>query len=121
MEDLRILLWDIDGTLIRSVRPGGFKEYTIPVMESVFGTAGRLPEMTVSGMTDLQIVAEALRDEGFTRAEMRRRVRELRARYLAELERVTAAGRARTCSRCCPACARRSRRRTRTRATARRS
>lgn len=92
MEDSRILLWDIDGTLIRSVRPGGFKEYTIPVMESVFGTAGRLPEMTVSGMTDLQIVAEALRDEGFTRAEMRRRVRELRARYLAELERVTAAG-----------------------------
>ena len=94
MEGLRILLWDIDGTLIRSVRPGGFKEYTIPVMESVFGTAGRLPEMTVSGMTDLQIVLEALRDEGFTRGELRRRVRRLRARYLEELERVTAAGEA---------------------------
>lgn len=89
MEDLRILLWDIDGTLIRSVRPGGFKEYTIPVMESVFGTAGRLPEMTVSGMTDLQIVFEALRDVGFTREEMRRRVRRLRTLYLEELERVT--------------------------------
>lgn len=92
MEDLRILLWDIDGTLIRSVRPGGFKEYTIPVLERVYGTAGRLAEMTVSGMTDLQIVAEALRDEGFTPEELRRRERRLRARYMAELERVTTTG-----------------------------
>jgi hypothetical protein len=52
---LRILLWDIDGTLIRSVRPDSFKDYTIPMLEEVFGTAGRLPEMQVSGMTDLQI------------------------------------------------------------------
>ena len=36
----RILLWDIDGTLIRSTRPGGYKEYTIPVLEELFGTAG---------------------------------------------------------------------------------
>src|SRR2546421_12861088 len=62
---LRILLWDIDGTLIRSVRPDSFKDYTIPMLEEVFGTAGCLAEMQVSGMTDLQIVAEALRDEGF--------------------------------------------------------
>lgn len=64
--DFRILLWDIDGTLIRSIRTGAFKDYTIPVLEDVFGTAGRLPEMKVSGMTDLQIVGEALRLEGFT-------------------------------------------------------
>ena len=38
---LRILLWDIDGTLIRSVRSGAFKDYTIPMLEEVFGTAGR--------------------------------------------------------------------------------
>ncbi len=91
-EELRVLLWDIDGTLMRSVHPGGFKEYTIPVMESVFGTAGRLAELSVSGMTDRQIVIEALRDAGFTRAEMRRRVPVLRERYLAALERVTADG-----------------------------
>mgnify|MGYP003693650265 CR=1 FL=1 len=42
---LRILLWDIDGTLIRSVRPDSFKDYTIPMLEEVFGTAGRLREM----------------------------------------------------------------------------
>lgn len=90
-ENLRVLLWDIDGTLMRSVRPGAFKEYTIPVLESIFGTAGRLSEMSVSGMTDLQIVAEALRDEGFTPEQIRGRVRELRDRYLAELQRVSAA------------------------------
>lgn len=89
MSDLRILLWDIDGTLIRSARPAAFKEYTIPVLESVFGTAGRLAEMSVSGMTDLQIVGEALAGEGFTTEQIRGRVAELRERYLAELERVT--------------------------------
>ena len=88
MSDLRILLWDIDGTLIRSVRAGAFKEYTIPVLESVFGTAGRLAEMSVSGMTDLQIVGEALAAEGFTPEQIRGRARELRERYMAELERV---------------------------------
>jgi phosphoglycolate phosphatase-like HAD superfamily hydrolase len=86
-EDLRVLLWDIDGTLIRSRRTGAFKEYTIPVLETVFGTAGRLRELSVSGMTDLQIVAESLRDEGFTPREIRARLRELSALYLAALER----------------------------------
>jgi phosphoglycolate phosphatase len=90
-EDLRVLLWDIDGTLIRSVRAGAFKEYTAPVLEEVFGTAGRLREMTVSGMTDLQIVAEALVEEGFTPVEIRARLRELGRLYLAALERVASA------------------------------
>src|SRR2546425_112413 len=58
---LRILLWDLDGTLVRGARYGIFKDYTVPMLESVFGTAGCLHEMIVSGMTDLQIVEEALR------------------------------------------------------------
>lgn len=90
-EDLRILLWDIDGTLLRSVRRGAFKDYTVPVLERVFGTSGRLAEMSVSGMTDLQIIAEALRDEGFTPERVRERVSDLRAHFVAELERVVAA------------------------------
>ncbi len=73
-ETLRILLWDIDGTLIRSARTGAFKDYTIPMLEGVFGTSGRLAEMKVSGMTDLQIVAEALRPEGFTHEHIRERI-----------------------------------------------
>lgn len=90
-EDLRVLLWDIDGTLLRSARREAFKDYTVPVLESVFGTAGRLAEMSVSGMTDLQIVAEALRDEGFTHVHVRERFAELRTRYMTEMERATSA------------------------------
>ncbi len=87
--DLRILFWDIDGTLIRSLRIGAFKDYTIPVLEAVFGTAGRLPEMQVSGMTDLQIVGEALRHEGFTHEHVRERIDHLRTRYMEEMRKAT--------------------------------
>ncbi|HKP46262.1 MAG TPA: HAD family hydrolase [Pyrinomonadaceae bacterium] len=91
-EDLRILLWDIDGTLIRSVRPGSFKDYTIPMLEEVFGTAGRLPEMRVSGMTDLQIVGEALKHEGFTHEHIRERVHDLRESYMTAMRKFTGNG-----------------------------
>ncbi len=86
---LRILLWDIDGTLLRTLRPGSFKDYTIPMLEEVFGTAGRLPEMKVSGMTDLQIVAEALKHEGFTHESIRERVHELRESYMKAMHKFT--------------------------------
>lgn len=88
----RVLLWDIDGTLIRSARTGAFKDYTIPMLEEVFGTSGRLAEMQVSGMTDLQIVAEALRDEGFTHDDVWQRIDHLRDRYMEEMKRATGNG-----------------------------
>jgi len=62
------------------------------MLEEVFGTAGRLPDMQVSGMTDLQIVAEALRDEGFTYAHIRERVHDLRERYMEAMRKVTGNG-----------------------------
>ena len=68
----RALLWDIDGTLMRSTRAGSFKDYTIPMLEEVFGTAGRLPEMRVSGMTDLQIVGEGRQKSTNEQASTRR-------------------------------------------------
>lgn len=89
---MRVLLWDIDGTLMRSQRKDAYKDYTIPVLENIFGTAGRLREMSVSGMTDLQIVVEALRDEGFTPASVRERVEDLRELYLVEMQRATENG-----------------------------
>jgi phosphoglycolate phosphatase-like HAD superfamily hydrolase len=92
MEDQRILLWDIDGTLMRSTRAGSFKDYTIPMLEEVFGTAGRLPEMKVSGMTDLQIVGEALKHEGFTHEHIRERVHELRESYMKAMHKFTGNG-----------------------------
>lgn len=89
---LRILLWDIDGTLIRSVNIGGYKQYTIPVLEEVFGTAGRLATMRVSGMTDMQIIVEALIDEGYTHQDVRDRIAHLSHRLTEEARRVTGNG-----------------------------
>jgi phosphoglycolate phosphatase-like HAD superfamily hydrolase len=86
------LLWDIDGTLIRSVRAGAFKDYTIPMLEEVFGTAGQLPQMKVSGMTDLQIVGEALKHEGFTHADIRERIEHLRESYMQAMQKATGNG-----------------------------
>jgi phosphoglycolate phosphatase len=88
----RVLLWDIDGTLIRSTKAGSFKDYTIPMLEEVFGTAGRLPQMKVSGMTDLQIVGEALKHEGFTHEHIRERVHELRESYMKAMHKFTGNG-----------------------------
>ena len=62
------------------------------MLEKVFGTAGRLGEMQVSGMTDLQIVAEALRDEGFTHEDVHQRIDHLRERYMEEMKRATGNG-----------------------------
>ena len=90
--DLRILLWDIDGTLIHSLRIGAYKEYTIPVLEEVFGTSGRLANMRVSGMTDLQIIAEALRDEGFSHHDIREQIHHLNEKLTAQAKKVTGNG-----------------------------
>ena len=89
---MRILLWDIDGTLIRSSRAGGYKVYTIPVLEEIFGTAGQLADMRVSGMTDLQIVFEALNDAGISQEEILARADVLVARLTEEARRVTGNG-----------------------------
>ena len=89
---MRILLWDIDGTLIRSMKVGGYKDYTIPVLEEIFGTSGRLADMQVSGMTDLQIVFEALRDAGITQDEILARAEVLVSRLTEEARRVTGNG-----------------------------
>lgn len=64
--DFRILLWDIDGTLMRSVRHGEYKKYFSATMKRVYGSCGRLEDLMPSGMTDTQIMFESLRDEGFT-------------------------------------------------------
>ena len=89
---MRILLWDIDGTLIRSTRPGGYKEYTIPVLEEVFGTAGQLADMHVSGMTDTQIFIEALANHGVTHDHVRERMAMLAERLTAEARKITGNG-----------------------------
>jgi phosphoglycolate phosphatase-like HAD superfamily hydrolase len=89
---LRVLLWDLDGTLVRGQRYGVFKDYTVPMLETVFGTSGSLGEMMVSGMTDLQIVEEALRSEGITRDHIMARKDQLLGCYIEEMKRATGNG-----------------------------
>jgi phosphoglycolate phosphatase-like HAD superfamily hydrolase len=88
--DIRIILWDIDGTLVRSHRPGEFTRYMIPTLERVFGTAGRLGEFTVSGMTDMQIALESLSHQGHTHETIRLRLDDWQEIFMHEMERVTA-------------------------------
>jgi phosphoglycolate phosphatase-like HAD superfamily hydrolase len=90
--DLRILLWDIDGTILRSAKRTTFTEYTRPVLKAVFGTVGQLDEVPLTGMTDLQYLAEALSSEGLTRETIFERIDEIDGRYLLELERAAANG-----------------------------
>jgi phosphoglycolate phosphatase-like HAD superfamily hydrolase len=90
--DIRVLLWDLDGTLVRGKRFGTFKDYTVPMLETVFGTAGSLRGMVVSGMTDLQIVEEALRSEGITREHISARKDQLRTSYIEEMKRAVSNG-----------------------------
>src|SRR5256714_9109739 len=85
VEDLRVLLWDLDGTLVRGRRFGAFKDYTAPMLEKVFGTSGALGELVVSGMTDLQIVEECLRGAGITREQITSRKDELESCYIEEM------------------------------------
>ena len=89
---MRILLWDIDGTLMRSVRTGAYKEYTIPVLEEIFGTAGRLGDMRVSGMTDLQIIFEALKESEVSQEQIVAEIDRLSRRITEEARRVTGNG-----------------------------
>jgi phosphoglycolate phosphatase len=91
-ESLRILLWDLDGTLVHGKRYGVFKDYTVPMLEAVFGTSGSLKGMIVSGMTDLQIVEESLRGTGITRADISARKEELLRCYMEEMKRATGNG-----------------------------
>jgi len=89
---MRVLLWDIDGTLMRSTRTGAYKDYTIPVLEEIFGTSGRLSDMRVSGMTDLQIIFEALSDTDVSQEQIIAQIDLLSRRITEEARRVTSNG-----------------------------
>lgn len=90
LSEVRILLWDIDGTLMRSTVQGGYKQYFSATMQRVFGSAGKLDAMIPSGMTDTQIMFEALRGEGFTPEQIFERKDELLQVFQAEMKAVLA-------------------------------
>lgn len=88
LENLRILLWDIDGTLMRSTVQGGYLKYFSATMRKVFGSAGKLAEIVPSGMTDTQIVCEALRGENFAPEQVFARKDELLKTFREEMKAV---------------------------------
>ena len=62
----RILLFDIDGTLIRAVRRPEYRGRIRGMLDGIFGTCGRIDEVDFSGRTDMAIYREALECEGFS-------------------------------------------------------
>ena len=77
---------------MRSVRNGAYKDYTIPVLEEIFGTSGRLSDMRVSGMTDLQIIFEALAGTHVSQEQIVAQVDVLTRRLTEEARRMTGNG-----------------------------
>lgn len=77
LDKKRILLWDIDGTLMSSTVQGSFKKYFAETMKELFGSAGKIEKITPSGMTDIQIIYEALKEEGFSPEQILERKTEL--------------------------------------------
>ena len=70
-DDLRVLLFDIDGTLIRAVRRPEYRGRIRQMLLDIFGTCGRISEVDFAGKTDLAIYREALECEGISPAKIR--------------------------------------------------
>ena len=72
----RVLLFDIDGTLVRAAPGRGYRREIRRVLETVFGTAGALDRVDFGGKTDLLILREALEPAGVDPATIRERILE---------------------------------------------
>jgi len=59
----RVILFDIDGTLIKAVRRPEYRGAMRAILMDVFGTCGRIGEVEFAGKTDLAIYREALEPE----------------------------------------------------------
>lgn len=72
--NLRAVLFDIDGTLIKTVRRVEYRGLIHSMLLDVFGTCGRISEVDFAGKTDLAIYREALECEGITPGQIRERL-----------------------------------------------
>ncbi|MGI9091474.1 MAG: HAD family hydrolase [Gemmatimonadaceae bacterium] len=81
---IRLVLFDIDGTILRT--GGAGREAMEHALTQVFGTAGG-PNHRYDGKTDRQIVREVMRDEGLSDDEIERRMDEVLELYVVGLRR----------------------------------
>jgi phosphoglycolate phosphatase-like HAD superfamily hydrolase len=65
---MKLILFDIDGTLIRS--HGAGRETIILALMEIFGTAGPIDDYKMSGKTDPRIITDLLLAAGFTDGEI---------------------------------------------------
>ncbi|HKQ07451.1 MAG TPA: haloacid dehalogenase-like hydrolase [Blastocatellia bacterium] len=91
-DHLRVILFDIDGTLIRAVRRPEYRGRIRQMLIDQFGTCGRISEVDFGGKTDLAIYREALECEGFTAEQIRERLPRLEATMVEILEEMAATG-----------------------------
>lgn len=74
MTSQKILLFDIDGTLIHAVRRPEYRGLINEMLIDIFGTCGRISEVDFGGRTDLSIYREALECEGFSMDDIRQQL-----------------------------------------------
>lgn len=81
---MRVLLFDIDGTLVRCGRQ--VRELFSAALVEVFGTCGDLDAYDFSGKTDPQIVRELMTGAGLTAAQVAAGLPRMHEAYLSRLE-----------------------------------
>jgi phosphoglycolate phosphatase len=92
MNSPKILLFDIDGTLIRAVRRPEYRDLIREMLTEIFGTFGRIGEVDFGGRTDLSIYREALECEGITMEAIRQRLPVVETRMVEILAALAATG-----------------------------
>src|ERR1051325_10278565 len=88
----RILLFDIDGTLIRAVRRPEYRGLINELLIDIFGTCGRIRAVDFGGRTDLSIYREALECEGISIEVIREKLPVVEAKMVAILASLAATG-----------------------------
>jgi phosphoglycolate phosphatase-like HAD superfamily hydrolase len=92
MSNLRVILFDIDGTLIRAVRRPEYRGRIRDMLMDVFGTCGRITEVDFGGKTDLAIYREALECEGISARVISERLPRLEATMVEILDHLASTG-----------------------------
>ncbi len=70
----RVILFDVDGTLIKAARRGEYRGLINKKLIELFGTCGRISEVDFAGKTDLAIYREAMECEGVSLEAIRGRI-----------------------------------------------
>ncbi|HSO75893.1 MAG TPA: HAD family hydrolase [Blastocatellia bacterium] len=88
----RVILFDIDGTLIKAVRRPEYRGAMRDILIDVFGTFGRISEVEFAGKTDLAIYREALECEGITFDSIREKMPYVEEAMVELMERMARTG-----------------------------